>query len=67
MNLLEIKNINKSFDNKQIIKNAEKIVLPGVGAFEDAAKKRFDSGLAQVVIDRANAGVPILGVCLGWT
>ena len=48
-----------------IIEKADKIILPGVGAFEDAAKKLFDSGLASVVIERANSGVPLLGICLG--
>ncbi|MBO7214165.1 MAG: imidazole glycerol phosphate synthase subunit HisH [Clostridia bacterium] len=48
-----------------IIEKADKIILPGVGAFEDAAKKLFDSGLASVVIERANSKVPLLGICLG--
>ena len=49
----------------EIIKNAEKIILPGVGAFEDAAKKLNESGLADVVVAEAKAGKPILGICLG--
>ncbi len=49
----------------EIIKKADKIILPGVGAFEDAAKKLRDSGLADVVINEACAGKPILGICLG--
>ena len=48
-----------------VIRSAEKIILPGVGAFEDAAKKLFDSGLGDLVIEEANAGKPILGICLG--
>ena len=51
--------------DKAIIENADKIILPGVGAFEDASKKLFESGLAQVVIDQAKKGKPILGICLG--
>lgn len=47
------------------IKNAEKIVLPGVGAFGDAAKKLKDSGLDKVIIDEAKKGKPIMGICLG--
>ena len=39
--------------DREIIEKADKIILPGVGAFEDASKKLFDSGLAQVVIDQA--------------
>lgn len=48
-----------------VIKQADKIILPGVGAFEDAAKKLRESGLADVVISEARAGKPILGICLG--
>ena len=48
-----------------VIRSAEKIILPGVGAFEDAAKKLFDSGLGEIVIEEARAGKPILGICLG--
>ena len=49
----------------ELIRSAEKIILPGVGAFEDAAKKLSDSGLGQLVIEEARAGKPILGICLG--
>ena len=51
--------------DKAIIEKADKIILPGVGAFEDASKKLVDSGLNQVVIDQAKKGKPILGICLG--
>ena len=47
------------------IKNADKILLPGVGAFGDAAEKLFSSGLAEVVVQEAKRGKPILGICLG--
>ena len=49
----------------EVLKNAERIVLPGVGAFEDAAKKLRDSGLDKVLIELANNGKPLLGICLG--
>ena len=49
----------------QVIAKAEKIILPGVGAFEDAARKLRDSGLADVVIEAANKGTPLMGICLG--
>ncbi len=48
-----------------VLKNADMILLPGVGAFEDAAKKLRDSGLAEVVISEAKNGKPLLGICLG--
>ena len=51
--------------DKEVIKSADKIILPGVGAFEDAANKLFNSGLADVVISQAKSGVPVLGICLG--
>lgn len=47
------------------IRAADRIILPGVGAFEDAAKKLADSGLDKVVIEEANSGKPLLGICLG--
>ena len=47
------------------IKKADKIILPGVGAFADAAKKLRDSGLADVVVDEVKSGKPLLGICLG--
>lgn len=49
----------------RVLRNAEKILLPGVGAFGDAAEKLRLSGLADVVIEQAKAGKPLLGICLG--
>lgn len=51
-------------DPKEIEK-AERIILPGVGAFEDAAKKLRDSGLDKVVKEECAKGKPLLGICLG--
>jgi glutamine amidotransferase len=50
---------------KKVIEQADKIILPGVGAFEDASKKLFNSGLGQVVIEQAKQGKPLMGICLG--
>lgn len=47
------------------IKKADKIILPGVGAFADAAKKLRESGLADVVVEEVKNGKPLLGICLG--
>ena len=47
------------------IRSADKIVLPGVGAFGDAAELLRQSGLDQVVIEEARLGKPLLGICLG--
>lgn len=47
------------------IRKADKIILPGVGAFEDAAKKLRDSGLGDVLCELAQEGKYIMGICLG--
>ena len=44
---------------------AERVVLPGVGAFRDAIAALRERGLAQAVREAAAAGRPILGLCLG--
>lgn len=49
----------------EVIKKADKIILPGVGAFGDASKKLFESGLAEVIIEQVKLGKPLLGICLG--
>ncbi len=51
--------------DREVIRKANKIILPGVGAFGDAMEKLKSSGLDKVLIERANAGVPIMGICLG--
>lgn len=51
--------------DSETIRKADKIILPGVGAFGDASEKLFRSGLANVVIEQANNGKPLLGICLG--
>ena len=51
--------------NKEMIEAADRIILPGVGAFEDAARKLRNSGLDEVVIEQVKAGKPLMGICLG--
>jgi len=48
-----------------VLRSARGIVLPGVGAFRDASANLRASGLWDVLIERAAAGVPLLGICLG--
>ena len=47
------------------IEAAERIILPGVGAFADAMEKLRRSGLDRVLIEQARQGKPIMGICLG--
>lgn len=49
----------------EVLRSADKLLLPGVGAFGDAVKKLRDSGTAEVVVAQAKAGKPLLGICLG--
>lgn len=51
--------------NEEEIANADRLILPGVGAFEDAAKKLRASGLDRVLLKEVAAGKPLLGICLG--
>ena len=51
--------------NADDLRAADKIILPGVGAFEDAANKLRATGLDAVVFELAKAGKPLLGICLG--
>lgn len=51
-------------DRKEI-KNADRILLPGVGAFADATEKLKTTGLGDVVCEQAKGGKPLLGICLG--
>ena len=48
-----------------VLAAADKIILPGVGAFEDAANKLRQSGLAELLKQLAKSGKPLLGICLG--
>ena len=52
-------------DDPEQIARASAIVLPGVGAFTDAAESMRALGQMQLVCDRVKAGVPFLGICLG--
>lgn len=47
------------------IRAADSIILPGVGAFADAARKLGATGLVGVIKDEAAAGKPLMGICLG--
>jgi len=49
----------------ETIRKADKLILPGVGAFGDAAELLRRDGLDEVVLSEAAAGKPLLGICLG--
>ncbi len=48
-----------------VIENADKLILPGVGAFADAAQKLRDSGMDAVIREQVAKGKEIMGICLG--
>lgn len=52
-------------DNAEEIRKADKIILPGVGAFEDAVKKLRNTGLDAVLKEEAAKGKYVMGICLG--
>ena len=51
-------------DDAAVIRGADRVILPGVGAFGDAMKKLSDRGLTEVIREVA-ATKPFLGICLG--
>jgi glutamine amidotransferase len=48
-----------------VIDAADRILLPGVGAYEDAARKLRQTGMGDIVRQQAAAGKPVMGICLG--
>ena len=62
LNKIGVENVVTS--DVEVIKNADRIILPGVGAFGDAVKKLRESGMFEVVIDEAKKGKPLMGICL---
>ena len=51
--------------DEAVISQADRLILPGVGAFEDAAQKLRSSGMADVIKRETAAGKPLMGICLG--
>ena len=71
-NLGSIKNMLKHIGVEGVISSAlkdieqaNKLILPGVGAFDSAMNKINESGIRKVLDKKCNEGVPILGICLG--
>jgi glutamine amidotransferase len=51
--------------DERVLREAEKLVLPGVGAFGACMRQLTERGFDELVRERARAGVPLLGVCVG--
>ena len=71
-NLFSVKNAldflgeeNVITSDPDILRAADGLILPGVGAFPDAMRMLRSSGLAEVIKEEAKAGKPLLGICLG--
>jgi len=48
-----------------LIREADKLILPGVGAFADANARLRENGLDELIVEQTGAGKPLLGICLG--
>ncbi|MCR4944230.1 MAG: imidazole glycerol phosphate synthase subunit HisH [Clostridium sp.] len=55
----------KITSDKEEIRNADKLILPGVGAFKDCMDNLRKEGLIEVIREEAKGGKPLLGICLG--
>jgi glutamine amidotransferase len=49
----------------EVLRAADRLILPGVGAFGDAAAKLRESGLDKVLLEEVEKGKPLMGICLG--
>ena len=52
-------------DDPEKMRAADRLILPGVGAFGDAARKLRESGLDKVLLEEVEKGKPLMGICLG--
>jgi glutamine amidotransferase len=64
LNHLQVENIRVVRDGHDL-RGAEKIILPGVGAFGAGMQKLHEQGLVQPIRDAVFTGMPYLGICLG--
>lgn len=53
--------------DKEVLLSADKVILPGVGAFGDAMEKLHQYGLVDVIHQVVSKGTPFLGICLGFS
>ena len=52
-------------DDVEVLRSAERLVLPGVGAFASCMRGLRERGFDSLVMERAAAGTPLLGICVG--
>ena len=52
-------------DDAEALRAADRLILPGVGAFGDAAAKLRATGLDKVLLEEVAKGKPLMGICLG--
>lgn len=65
-NMLKVIGEKSKITNKaEEIRNADGIILPGVGAFDAGMQRLNDTGLTRTIKDSASKGTPVLGICLG--
>jgi len=71
-NLASIKNAFEKIDctpsiikTEKEIKNADRLILPGVGAYPDAMEHLKQNGIDEAIEEFAKSGKPLLGICLG--
>lgn len=53
------------FEDRQELRGASALILPGVGSFRDAMARLNESGLTDMVKEYVQSGRPLLGICLG--
>ena len=51
--------------DKQIIRMADRLILPGVGKFDEGMTRLEDTGLKKAILSEVLSGKPVLGICLG--
>ena len=57
-------NVNYARNEKEVLQ-ADVLVLPGVGAFDDGMRLLRENGMAQAICEKAKKGTPLFGICLG--
>jgi len=74
-NMGNLRSVSNAFDkigshvevvsDPEKLKNFDKVILPGVGAYKDAMEHLQSNGLQESILEFAKSGKPLLGICLG--